>query len=138
VGLADKTMIGNNFRAGGIEMILRISRLAFGGVLMVPVLTGVARAGLTEAERITLDQPACAQMKSFSQDITLLNDEMQNMQRFGTRRLCEVLGRSITTISNTVEYMRSHVGECTITDAKVDDLASSQRKLEADRRKVCR
>jgi hypothetical protein len=131
-------MIGNNVRAGEIEMIWRISRLGLGGVVMVLAMTGVARAGLTEAERITLDQPACAQMKAFSQDITLLNDEMQNMQRFGSRRLCEVLGRSITTISNTVDYMRSHVGECTITDAKVDDLFSSQRKLEADRRKVCR
>ena len=119
-------------------MILRISRLALGGALVVVVMTGVARAGLSEAERITLDQPACAQMKAFSQDITLLNDEMQNMRKFGTRRLCEVLGRSITIISNTVEYMRSHVGECTITDAKVDDLFSSQRKLEGDRRKICR
>jgi len=119
-------------------MILRISRLALGGALVVVVMTGVARAGLSEAERITLDQPACAQMKAFSQDITLLNDEMQNMRKFGTRRLCEVLGRSITSISNTVEYMRLHVGECTITDAKVDDLFSSQRKLEGDRRKICR
>jgi CHASE1-domain containing sensor protein len=119
-------------------MSLTISRLALGGALLVLVMTGVARAGLSEAERITLDQPACAQMKAFSQDITLLNDEMQNMRRFGARRLCEVLGRSITTISNTVDYMRSHVGECTITDAKVDDLASSYRKLEADRRRVCR
>ena len=119
-------------------MILRISRLALGGALVFVAMTGAARAGLSEAERITLDQPACAQMKAFSQDITLLNDEMQNMRKFGTRRLCEVLGRSITSISNTVEYMRSHVGECTITDAKVDDLFSSQRKLEADRRKVCR
>ena len=118
-------------------MNLRISRFALGG-LMVLVMIGGAGAGLSEAERITLDQPACAQMKAFSQDITLLNDEMQNMRRFGTRRLCEVLGRSITTIGNTVDYMRSHVGECTITDAKVDDLASSQRTLEADRRKVCR
>ena len=119
-------------------MIFRISRLALGGVIIVMAMTGVARAGLSEAERITLDQPACAQMKAFSQDITLLNDEMQNMTKFGTRRLCEVLGRSIMTISNTVIYMRSHVGECTITDAKVDDLFASQRKLEADRRKVCR
>ena len=119
-------------------MVLGISRLALGGVFIVVVMTGAARAGLSEAERITLDQPACAQMKAFSQDITLLNDEMQNMRRFGTRRLCEVLGRSILSISNTVDYMRSHVGECTITDAKIDDLASSQRTLEADRRKVCR
>jgi hypothetical protein len=119
-------------------MALGIPRLALGSVFIVLLMTGVARAGLSEAERITLDQPACAQMKAFSQDITLLNDEMQNMRRFGTRRLCEVLGRSITTISNTVGYMRSHVGECTITDAKVDDLASSQRTLEADQRKVCR
>ena len=119
-------------------MILPISRLALCGAVIVMAMTGVARAGLSEAERITLDQPACAQMKAYSQDFTLLNDEMQNMTKFGTRRLCEVLGRSITTISNTVEYMRSHVGECTITDARVDDLFSSQRKLEADRRKVCR
>ncbi|MDB5579159.1 MAG: hypothetical protein JWR80_4335 [Bradyrhizobium sp.] len=137
-GLADKSVIGNNFRAGEIEMILRISRLALGGALVVVAMTGTARAGLSEAERITLDQPACAQMKAFSRDITLINDEMQNMRRFGTRRLCEVLGRSITTISNTVDYMRSHIGECTITDAKIDDLFSSQRKLEGDRRKICR
>jgi hypothetical protein len=119
-------------------MAFGISRLALSGVFVVLAMTGAARAGLSEAERITLDQPACAQMKAFSQDITLLNDEMQNMRRFGTRRLCEVLGRSILSISNTVDYMRSHVGECTITDAKIDDLASSQRTLEADRRKVCR
>jgi hypothetical protein len=114
-----------------------ISRFALGGLMALGMI-GSARAGLSEAERITLDQPACAQMKAFSQDITLLNDEMQNMRRFGARRLCEVLGRSITTITNTVDYMRSHVGECTITDAKVDDLASSQRTLEADRRRACR
>ena len=119
-------------------MMWRMSRLALGGALVVLAMTGAARAGLSEAERITLDQPACVQMKAFSQDITLINDEMQNMRRFGTRRLCEVLGRSITTISNTVDYMRSHIGECTITDDKIADLASSQRKLEADRRKVCR
>ena len=119
--------------------ILRVLRFALGVALIFLLAMPVtASAGLSEAERITLDQPACAQMKAFSQDITLLNDEMQNMRKFGTRRLCEVLGRSITSISNTVEYMRSHVGECTITDAKVDDLFSSQRKLEADRRKVCR
>jgi DnaJ-domain-containing protein 1 len=106
---------------------------------MALVIIGVARAGLSEAERITLDQPACAKMKAFSQDLTLLNDEMQNMRRFGTRRLCEVLARSITTDHQQYRRMyASHVGECTITDAKVDDLASSYRKLEADRRKVCR
>jgi hypothetical protein len=119
--------------------ILRTSRFALGGVFIVLfVMTGAARAGLSEAERITLDQPACAQMKSYAQDITLLNDEMQNMRQFGTRRLCEVLGRSITAISTTVDYMRSHIGECTITDAKIADLADSARTLEADRRKVCR
>jgi hypothetical protein len=134
-------MIGNNFALGEIAMtfgIFRNARLAPSSIFIVVfVMTGAARAGLSEAERITLDQPACAQMKAFAQDITLLNDEMQNMRRFGARRLCEVLGRSIATISNTVDYMRSHVGECTITDAKIDDLAVSARKLEGDRRKVC-
>ena len=119
--------------------ILRVLRFALGVALIFLLAMPVtASAGLSEAERITLDQPACAQMKSFSQDITLINDEMQNMRRFGTRRLCQVLGRSITTINNTVDYMRSHVGECTITDDKIDDLAGSARKLEGDRRKVCR
>jgi hypothetical protein len=119
--------------------ILRTSRLALGGIFIVLfAMTGAARAGLSEAERITLDQPACAQMKSYAQDITLLNDEMQNMRKFGARRLCEVLGRSITAISTTVDYRRSHVGECTITEAKIADLTDSARTLESDRRKVCR
>src|ERR1700709_1008403 len=116
-----------------ISGIFRFARCGFLTIVLVAMAaSNGARAGLSEAERITLDQPACAQMKAFSRDITLINDEMQNMRRFGTRRLCEVLGRSITTISNTVDYMRSHIGECTITDAKIDDLFSSQRKLEGD------
>ena len=120
-------------------MIFRISRLALGGVIIVMAMTGVARAGLSEAERITLDQPACAQMKSFSQDVTLVNDELTNVRRYGQRsRLCDVLARAGTTIGSMIGYMQSHIGECTITDAKIDDLFSSQRKLEADRRKVCR
>ena len=122
--------------------ILRVLRRARGGFFVVlAAVIGVAntaRAGLSEADRITLDQPACVQMKSYAQDITLLNDEMQNMRKFGGRRLCDVLGRSVTTIGNTVDYMRSHVGECTITNAGIDDLASSARTLEGDRRKLCR
>jgi hypothetical protein len=121
-------------------MTLRIFRSRFFIVLVAIVgLANLAQAGLSEADRVTLDQPACVQMKTFSQDITLINDEMQNVQRLGQRRrLCDVLGRSITTISNTVDYMRSHVGECTITEAKIADLADSARTLESDRRKVCR
>ena len=119
--------------------VLRLARRGFFIALIAMTGTAdLAQAGLTEAERITLDQPACAQMKSYAQDITLLNDEMQNMRRFGARRLCEVLGRSITAIGNTVDYMRSHVGECTITDAKIADLADSARTLKSDRHKVCR
>jgi hypothetical protein len=33
-------------------------------------------------------------MKAYAQDITLLNDEMQNMKKFGTRRMCVVLERA--------------------------------------------
>jgi hypothetical protein len=121
--------------------IFRTFRRARGSFFVILVaaigVANVARAGLSEADRITLDQPACVQMKSYAQDITLLNDEMQNMRKFGGRRLCDVLGRSVTTIGNTVEYMRSHVGECTITDASIGDRATSARQLEADRRKLC-
>ena len=98
-----------------------------------------ANAGLSEAERLTLEQPACAQMKSYSQDITLLNDEMQNVRRSpNRRRLCDVLRRSVTTIGNTIEYMRVHVGECTITTPTTDQMANLLRQLDTDRRKVCR
>ncbi len=97
----------------------------------------IAEAGLSEADRITLDQPACVQMKAYAQDITLLNDEMQNMKKFGTRRMCVVLERSITTISTTVGYMQAHIGECTITTTTVNDLATLSRSLENDRRKLC-
>jgi hypothetical protein len=118
------------------------SRAVRGGFLTVLVaMTGfatIAEAGLSEADRITLDQPACVQMKAYAQDITLLNDEMQNMKKFGTRRMCVVLERSITTISTTVGYMQAHVGECTITAATVNDLATLSRSLENDRRKLCR
>jgi hypothetical protein len=121
--------------------IFSISRSARGGFLIVLVaMTGfasIAEAGLSEADRITLDQPACVQMKAYAQDITLLNDEMQNMKKFGTRRMCVVLERSITTISTTVGYMQAHVGECTITAATVNDLATLSRSLENDRRKLC-
>ncbi len=120
-------------------MILPTSRLALGSALMVLAMTGLARAGLSEAERITLDQPACAQMKAFSQDITLLNDEMQNVRRFGQRnRLCDVLGQTTTTIGNTIGYMQSHVGECTITSASIEQMTTLGRQLENDRRKLCR
>jgi hypothetical protein len=112
-----------------------------GFFIVLVAMTGfatVAKAGLSEADRITLDQPACVQMKAYAQDITLLNDEMQNMKKFGTRRMCVVLERSITTISTTVGYMQAHVGECTITAATVNDLATLSRSLENDRRKLCR
>jgi hypothetical protein len=119
-----------------------ISRLARGGFFIVLLgmmgLTTIARAGLSEADRITLDQPACVQMKAYAQDITLLNDEMQNMKKFGTRRMCDVLGRATTTIGTTVGYMQSHVGECTITAASINDLATLGSQLENDRRKICR
>jgi hypothetical protein len=119
---------------------IRFSRVARGGFFFIVLLaiTGfatVAEAGLSEADRITLDQPACVQMKAYAQDITLLNDEMQNMKKFGTRRMCVVLERATTTIGTSVGYMQSHVGECTITAASIDNLA---RSLENDRRKLCR
>jgi hypothetical protein len=107
-------------------------------VLAITSLAPVAEAGLSEADRITLDQPACVQMKAYAQDITLLNDEMQNMKKFGTRRMCVVLERATTTIGTTVGYMQSHVGECTITAASIDNLATLGRSLENDRRKLCR
>ncbi len=112
-----------------------------GFFIVLVTVTGfaaIAEAGLSEADRITLDQPACVQMKAYAQDITLLNDEMQNMKKFGTQRMCVVLERSITTISTTVGYMQAHVGECTITAATVNDLATLSRSLENDRRKLCR
>jgi hypothetical protein len=119
-----------------------ISRLARGGFFIVLLgmmgLTTLATAGLSEADRITLDQPACVQMKAYAQDIALLNDEMQNMKKFGTRRMCDVLGRATTTIGTTVGYMQSHVGECTITAASINDLATLGSQLENDRRKICR
>ncbi len=123
--------------------MVRISSLArWRLIILLFAAMGIedfARAGLSEAERITLDQPACAQMKSFSQDITLLNDEMQNVRRFrDRRRLCDVLGRTTTTIGSTVGYMQSHIGECTITVASIDQLATLGRQLEGDRRKLCR
>lgn len=123
--------------------LFRMSRLVRTRYLMVVFLgagvAGVAQAGLSEAERIVLDQPACAQMKSFSQDITLLNDELQNVRRFKQRgKLCDVLGRATTTVGSTVGYMQSHIGECTITVASIDQLATLGRQLENDRRKVCR
>jgi hypothetical protein len=119
------------------------SRLAQGGFFFVLLAaTGIAtaaRAGLSEADRITLEQAACAQMRSFSQDITLLNDEMQNVRRSpNRRRLCDVLGRSVTTIGNTVDYMHSHIGECTITAASMDQMAVLGRSIDGDRRRVCR
>ena len=121
---------------------ISISHRARSGFLIVLLaMTGfatVAKAGLSEADRITLDQPACVQMKSYAQDITLLNDEMQNMRRFGGRRLCDVLGRATITIGNTVGYMQSHVGECTITAASINNLATLGKELEVDRRKLCR
>src|ERR1700712_2307578 len=91
----------------------RTSRLAQGGFFFVLFaaagFASAARAGLSEADRVTLEQPACAQMRSFSQDITLLNDEMQNVRRSpNRRRLCDVLERTVTTIGNTVDYMQSH------------------------------
>ena len=107
-------------------------------LLAITSIATVAEAGLSEADRITLDQPACVQMKAYAQDITLLNDEMQNMKKFGTRRMCVVLERATTTIGTTVGYMQSHVGECTITAASIDNLATLGRSLENDRRKLCR
>jgi hypothetical protein len=118
-----------------------ISRTLRGFFIVLVTITGLetaAEAGLSEADRITLDQPACVQMKAYAQDITLLNDELQNMKKFGTRRICVVLDRSITTINTTVGYMQAHVGECTITAATVNDLATLSQSLENNRRKLCR
>ena len=126
--------MGVDFRAGR-----RVRRC---GVLVVFFLVsglGGAIAGLSEAERTTLDQPACAQMKSFSREITLLDDEMQNVRRFGQRnRICDVLGRTTTLIGYTIGYMQSHVGECTITSASIERMADLGRQLENDRRRLCR
>ena len=86
-------------------------RTVVAAAALITGFAGTADAGLSEAERVILEQPACAQMKSYSQDITLLNDEMQNVRRSpNRRRLCDVLRRSVTTIG----------------------------QLDADRRKVCR
>jgi hypothetical protein len=146
LGLAGRTMIGNNSASGSwgmIVTILRISRGArYGFLFALFLIAGAAhpvKAGLSEAERITLDQPACAQMKSFSQDITLINDEMQNVRRSGQRRrLCDILARASTTIGSTVGYMQSHIGECTITSDSINNLALLGRQFEGDRRKLCR
>jgi hypothetical protein len=145
LGLAGKTMIGNNFKGQEIGMtlgIFRISRVARGFFLIVLLAAGaadVAKAGLSEAERITLDQPACARMKTFSQDITLLNDELQNVRKFGQRnRMCDVLGRAANSINGTLGYMQSHIGECTITTDSIERLSSQARDFERDRRKLCR
>jgi hypothetical protein len=143
-GLAGKTPIGINFASGDFKMTFQIgfSRPACGGFFIVLVAIAgfapIAEAGLSEADRITLDQPACVQMKAYAQDITLLNDEMQNMKKFGARRMCVVLERATTTIGTTVGYMQSHVGECTITAASIDNLATLGKSLENDRRKLCR
>ena len=123
--------------------MLRISRSELGGFCFVLVLmTGLAGptlAGLSEAERITLEQPACSQMKSFSQDVTLINDEMANVRRYGQRgRLCDVLARASTTIGSMIGYMQSHIGECTITTDSINNMATLGRQFEADRRKLCR
>lgn len=108
-------------------------------IFVVGTTASVAVAGLSEAERITLDQPSCAQMKAYSQDITLLNDEMQNVRKFGQRsRMCDVLGRATTAIGNAVGYMQSHIGECTITADSTDRMATLGRQFETDRRKLCR
>ena len=127
-------------------MAMPSSRLfsLFGRTAVVAAISALsavedAQAGLSDAERVALEQPACAQMKSFSQDITLLNDELQNVRRSpNRRRLCDVLGRSVTTVGSTIDYMRSHVGECTITAASTDQMTSLLGQLHNDRRKVCR
>jgi hypothetical protein len=122
--------------------MLRMLRRVRNGLVIAVLGAGsadVALAGLSEAERITLDQPACAQMKSFSRDVTLLNDELQNVRRFKQRgKICDVLGRAATTIGSTVGYMQGHIGECTITPASIDQMATLGRELESDRRKLCR
>jgi hypothetical protein len=118
------------------------TRLVLWFAVTLSVLAGPVRlshAGLSEAERITLEQPACAQMRSWSQDITLLNDEMQNLKRTrDRRRTCEVLRRAVATIGETVGYMRSHIGECTITAASTEQMADLVRQLENDGRRSCR
>ena len=122
-------------------MTARFCRLAMSrNVLFATLLsTDMAHAGMSEAERIALNQPACVQMKAFSQDITLLNDEMQNLKKSpNRRRFCDVSGRAITTIGSTVGYMQSHIGECTITVAAIDQMAALGRQLEDARRKACR
>ena len=123
--------------------MLRISCLTPGGFVIVLLLmmgaAGPAHAGLSEAERITLEQPACAQMKSFSQDVTLVNDELTNVRRYGQRsRLCDVLARAGTTIGSMIGYMQSHIGECTITTDSINNMATLGRQFEGDRRKLCR
>ena len=123
--------------------MLRISCLTPGGFVFVLLLmmggAGPAHAGLSEAERITLEQPACAQMKSFSQDVTLVNDELTNVRRYGQRgRLCDVLARAGTTIGSMIGYMQSHIGECTITTDSINNMATLGRQFEGDRRKLCR
>jgi hypothetical protein len=105
-------------------------------VVLLATLTAFARvsqAGLSEADRVTLEQPACAQMRSYSQDITLLNDEMQNLKRTrDRRRTCEVIRRAVSTIGDTVGYMRAHIGECTITSASTEAMADLVRKMQND------
>jgi hypothetical protein len=129
-------------------MKLRIFSLpARGGIvlflaLVFSTVSGSIRpshAGLSEADRVTLEQPACAQMRSYSQDITLLNDEMQNLKRSrDRRRTCEVIRRAVSTIGDTVGYMRFHVGECTITSSTTEQMADLLRQLDSDRRRTCR
>lgn len=126
--------MGVDFNAGR-----RVGRCIFLTIAVLWSGLGTAAAGLSEAERTTLDQPACAQMKSFSREITLLDDEMQNVRRFGQRsRICDVLGRTTGTIGSMLDYMQLHVGECTITSASIEQMSNLGRQIDGDRRRLCR
>jgi hypothetical protein len=117
------------------------TRLALFFAVLLASLTGfagVSQAGLLDAERAILDQAACAQMRTYSQDITLLNDEMQNLKRTrDRRRTCEVIRRAVSTMGDAAAYMRAHIGECTITSASTEQMADLVRKMEIDGR-ACR
>lgn len=115
-----------------------VARGIFYVCAVLSIATGSARAGLSDDERKLLDQPACIEMKTYSQDITLIQEAMQNARRNRSgRKMCDLAERAVILLGSALGYMRSHVGQCTITQAAIDQLRAQAQELETARRRGC-
>lgn len=120
-----------------------IQACVLSGVILLAMPSGSSaqNAGdaLSNVDRETLDAPTCNQMKSYSAQVAQIQSESQESPRRPSwRRICNMLGRATSLLAETLVFMRAHLGQCNITEAGLNQMASLTRDIAANRAKNCR